>query len=368
MVLLTDHFSSLWVLSLLCGTVQGQSEYPNPFAQQPVGGGGSAPPAEYPNPFATQAEGGGSGTSGGTGATASEYPNPFAGGGGGGGSTTTGGSGSTTSGYPNPFDQTGGTTGGSNIASLDPNNPAGTCCCDARKTYQVPTTPQPPGGCCAKGNKWSCSCQDGGSFKYNPLACPVLHRNTRVTPSGPTFDLYCNVQTHRKDIKVEPADTFIECVDGCGALAGCVGVDFDKVAKKCYFKSEFMDENTSGVVNNDIDSATMTPMACPDISKSLQPLLSRQTVNFSIVHPQTSQVDLVCTVTTDGQIRNIGGVDYMVSCGKPITTSTVKPNPDAKTVEACAVKCASMPDCQGMNFRDSDKGCFTHTIYQNRKP
>ena len=47
-----------------------------------------------------------------------------------------------------------------------------------------------------------------------------------------------------------------------------MGVDFNKVTKQCYLKSEYMDENTSGAVNNDVDSATMTPLKCPDISKS----------------------------------------------------------------------------------------------------
>ena len=232
MFLLNKPLYSLWILWLLSGIVQSQD---NPFAVPP------APAAQQPlddNPFAPV---------GGTGvAPPAEDDNPF----------------------KPPTEQVGGASCGS-AASLDPSNPAGTCCCDPKKTYQVPTTPQPSGGCCAKGNKWSCSCQDGGSFKHNPLECPVLHRNTRITPSGPTFELFCNVQTHRKNLKgAEPAESFIECVDSCGATPGCMGVDFNKVTKQCYLKSEYMDENTSGAVNNDVDSATMTPLKCPDISKS----------------------------------------------------------------------------------------------------
>ena len=129
--------------------------------------------------------------------------------------------------------------------------------------------PQLPGGCCSAGNKWGCSCQDGGSFLYNPLACPVLHRNTRITPSGPGFEIFCNVQTQRKNIKIEHADSFLDCVDACGATAGCVGVDFDKVTQNCFYKSEYLDENSLGAVNNDIDSASLAPAAaqCPDPSK-----------------------------------------------------------------------------------------------------
>ena len=303
MVLIKSHVIFYWVFALVCinsvAISKAQSQYPNPFAQQPaqaapaaaqqpLAGAGAAPqPSAYPNPFASQAGGAAGAASspsqpaaypnpfaqsaapaaGGT-TQPSAYPNPFA--------QSAGGAGATTqpSPYPNPFAPSagGGTSGGSNSvtpspASLDPSNAAGTCCCDPKKTFQAAATPQAPGGCCAAGNKWGCSCQDGGSFLHNPLTCPVLHRNTRITPSGPRFELFCNVQTHRQNLKVDHADTFLDCVDSCGATAGCVGVDFDKVAQQCYYKSQYMDENATGAVNNDIDSASMTPLACPDISK-----------------------------------------------------------------------------------------------------
>ena len=301
MVLIKSHVIFYWVFTLVCinsvAISKAQSQYPNPFArqpaqaapaaaQQPLAGAGAAPqPSAYPNPFASQAGGAAGAASspsqpaaypnpfaqsaapaaGGT-AQPSAYPNPFA--------QSAGGAGGTTPPSPNPFAPSagGGTSGGSNSvtpspASLDPSNAAGTCCCDPKKTFQAAATPQAPGGCCAAGNKWGCSCQDGGSFLHNPLTCPVLHRNTRITPSGPRFELFCNVQTHRQNLKVDHADTFLDCVDSCGATAGCVGVDFDKVAQQCYYKSQYMDENATGAVNNDIDSASMTPLACPDISK-----------------------------------------------------------------------------------------------------
>lgn len=282
-MLIKVHTISYWVFALVSlnsvAISKAQSQYPNPFAQQPaqaapaaaqqpLAGAGTAPqPSAYPNPFASQA--GGAAGAASSPSQPSAYPNPFAqsAGGAAGGITQP-------SAYPNPFAQSagGGTSGGSSSvapspASLDPSNAAGTCCCDPKKTFQAATTPQAPGGCCATGNKWGCSCQDGGSFLHNPLTCPTLHRNTRITPSGPRFELFCNVQTQRQNLKVDHADTFLDCVDACGATAGCVGVDFDRVAQQCYYKSEYMDENTTGAVNNDIDSASMTPLACPDISK-----------------------------------------------------------------------------------------------------
>jgi PAN domain len=291
MVHFTHHQSPCWALCLLLAiwvtgsTAQDASAYPNPFAPKPAVAPAQQPvasqPPPYPNPFAPAPDQAAPPPNQAASQSASGYPNPFT-------SQAAGGTGAaavqpSASGYPNPFLGTGGTgvtgaTGGSepgkNAASLDPANPAGTCCCDPKKAFVAASSPPPAGGCCAKGNKWACSCQDGGAFAFNPLACPVLHRNTRITPLGPKFDLFCNVQTHRKDIRVEPAESFIECVDACGATPGCVGVDYVKSTKQCHLKSEYMDENTQGAVNNDVDSASMPPVACPDISKCY-PLYSR---------------------------------------------------------------------------------------------
>lgn len=238
MVLVTTQLVSQWILALTflsCGTAQSQEAYPNPFAgpaqpapaagaaaQQYLGGQAASPqPDAYPNPFKPPGSGNGDG--------AAVAPKP---------------------------------------ASPDPKNAGGTCCSDLKKTFQISGSPQPVGGCCAPGNKWGCNCQDGGSFLYNPLACPVLHRNTRITPSGPRFELFCNVQTRRKDIKVDTQDSFLDCVDACGALAGCVGADFAKNTKECHYKSEYMDENTDGAPDNDVDSASMPPpLKCPQARK-----------------------------------------------------------------------------------------------------
>lgn len=320
MVQFTYHQPSSWALLFIStiwvagSTAESLADYPNPFA----------PKDTAQQPLAAQS----TGATGGTGATSSDYPNPFLSAGG------TGGTGGTGSDYPNPFGGGGtGCTGtGQNAASLDPANVAGTCCCDSKKTFVVASPAPPAGGCCAKGNKWGCGCQDGGSFAYNPLACPVLHRNTRITPSGPKFDLYCNVQTQRKDLKVEPADSFIECVDACGATAGCFGVDFNKVTKQCHLKSEYMDENTQGAANNDVDSASMPPLACPDIN---------------------------------GQVHTIGGVQYKMWCDGSVTSLTAVYQDGVNTLEACAQKCSLDPKCQGANLRLSDKNCFLHYLYQN---
>jgi PAN domain len=57
----------------------------------------------------------------------------------------------------------------------------------------------------------------------------------------------------------------------------------------------------------------------------------------------------------------------MISCDKPITTLSVTAIAGGTAAELCAQKCSADPRCQGFNFRFSDKGCFHHTIYQNRK-
>ena len=137
--------------------------------------------------------------------------------------------------------------------------------CAIGKTYQTADKSAPTGACCSTGNTFACECNDGGSYVYDPLSCPVLHRNIRITPTGPRFNLFCNISTRRQEIKVEPAGSFIECVDACGAFFGCAGVEFNRLSKQCSFKSEFLTENSEGGANNDVDSASMDPPPqCPD--------------------------------------------------------------------------------------------------------
>lgn len=150
-------------------------------------------------------------------------------------------------------------------------NCPGSPSCDAGKTYQKADMTAPTGACCSAGSTFACSCKDGGSYVYDPLSCPVLHRNTRITPAGPRFNLLCNISTKRQEMFTEQAGSFIECVDACGALTGCAGVEFNKLSKQCSFKSEYLTETSEAAANNDVDSAFMDPPPqCPaDNGKTL---------------------------------------------------------------------------------------------------
>ena len=380
---------SLWLIN---GQVaSAQSAYPNPFAPKPAAPAPSSAPAQsassYPNPFAPSA-GSGSGAGGASAApSASAYPNPF-------GSSTGGSSGTGGSAGGSTPGNAGGSTGTTDpdqawadeICQSDPeygptymavkdkggdpwscvlkpsttkprpcfgtkyNNPKtgesvccarGTTysfnptslqgsCCAAGKSYTESSTPLAQGGCCGPNSPWGASCMDGGSFVHNPLACPVLHRNTRITPSGPRYELFCNVQTKRDILKVEPANSFIECVDACGALAGCLGVDYNKKTKQCYHVSEFMTSETDGAPENDVDSATLV----------------YQDMGSGEICPEVG-----------GEIRMVDGLPYRFFCGKGHWTPTLKIAESAKTTADCARACAAEPDCKGFDFIISGSHC-----------
>jgi hypothetical protein len=176
--------------------------------------------------------------------------------------------------------------------------------CDTGKTYLKADSSGPTGACCSTGSTFACSCKDGGSYVYDPLSCPVLHRNIRITPAGPRFNLFCNISTKRQEIKVQPAGSFIECVDACGALAGCAGVEFNRLSNQCSFKSDFLTVDSEGGANNDVDSASMDPPPqCPD---------------------------------ADGQTLSVGGVDYQLFCTHGwSTTLTTSLSTTADNVYEC---------------------------------
>jgi hypothetical protein len=49
-----------------------------------------------------------------------------------------------------------------------------------------------------------------------------------------------------------------------------MGIDYAKPPKLCYLKSEYMDQNAQGAINNDFDSVSMPPLLPnprPDSSK-----------------------------------------------------------------------------------------------------
>ncbi|KAG9233631.1 hypothetical protein BJ875DRAFT_351947, partial [Amylocarpus encephaloides] len=206
--------------------------------------------------------------------------------------------------------------------------------CDTGKTYRKADLSTPTGACCSAGNTFACSCKDGGSYVYDPLACPVLHRNIRITPTGPRFNLFCNISTKRKEIKVEPAASFIECVDACGSLAGCAGVEFNRLSKQCSFKSEFLTEDSEGGANNDVDSASMDPPPkCPD---------------------------------ADGQTLTVGGVDYQLFCTHGWSTALpTSLSTKAENLYECTRQCTERgASCQGSNYWFANKDCVMTSAFE----
>ncbi|KFZ23357.1 hypothetical protein V502_02164, partial [Pseudogymnoascus sp. VKM F-4520 (FW-2644)] len=213
-------------------------------------------------------------------------------------------------------------------------NCPGSPSCGAGKTYQRADVSAPAGACCSAGNTFACSCKDGGSFVYDPLSCPVLHRNIRITPTGPRFNLFCNISTKRQEIFAEQAGSFIECVDACGALTGCAGVEFNRLSKQCSFKSEFLTEDSEGGANNDVDSASMDPPPqCPG---------------------------------ADGQTLTVGGIEYELFChhgwkvGLPTSHVT-----KAKDVYDCTRQCTEKgSSCQGANYWFANKDCVMTSAFE----
>jgi len=159
----------------------------------------------------------------------------------------------------------------------------------------------------------------------------------RITPSGPRYELFCNVQTRRKDIKVEAAESFVACVDACGALAGCFGVDFDKLTKQCCFKSEAMTETTEGAANNDVDSAT-------------------------IVFPVCDPKELCDAV--DKKICTINSEPVQFFCKKGTWAENLRSSPGV-SIKDCAKQCQEEPKCQGVDFVPSVKTCYLKSQYIN---
>lgn len=206
-------------------------------------------------------------------------------------------------------------------------NCPGSPSCDAGKTYQKADMSAPTGACCSAGNTFACSCKDGGSYVFDPLSCPVLHRNIRITPAGPRFNLFCNISTKRQEIFAKQAGSFIECVDACGALAGCAGVEFNRLSKQCSFKSEFLTEDSEGGANNDVDSASMDPPPqCPG---------------------------------ADGQTLTVGGIEYELFCTLGWNTALpVSHSTKAENIYDCTRQCTEKgSSCQGANYWPASKGC-----------
>ncbi|KAI9781119.1 MAG: hypothetical protein M1816_002477 [Peltula sp. TS41687] len=191
--------------------------------------------------------------------------------------------------------------------------------------------------CCSFGKKFECGCLDQGSFVNNPVECPSLHNNTRITPSGSKYYLYCTTQTQRANIKIVPSKDFIECVDICAAQSGCMGVDFDRKTKQCWLKSELISTDDPMNTNPDVDSsALVVPEAKPDEN---------------------------CP-ELDRQIRFVGGIPFKFFCGLGLLGESLPGLPvKASTLAACGKLCADNSKCQGADYNSVSGACSLKANY-----
>ncbi|KAI9790583.1 MAG: hypothetical protein M1833_001910 [Piccolia ochrophora] len=212
-------------------------------------------------------------------------------------------------------------------------------CCEKDSTFKEFDVPPKQGDCCPKGNTWTAGCKDMGSFKYPINDCPVINRNVRITPSGPQYDLFCGIQTERADLKpAEPAQSFLACVDACGATPGCYGVDFFKPDKLCYFKSEYMTPSTGGAGNDDVDSASME---CEELG------------------------DAEPCPSLDGKVRCIDSDPFRFFCGKAVWGENLVAT-TAPTLNDCMKQCAANTKCQGADWNHQDKStCGLKSEYKS---
>ncbi|KAL2059502.1 hypothetical protein ABVK25_000795 [Lepraria finkii] len=63
--------------------------------------------------------------------------------------------------------------------------------------------------------------------------CDSGNGTSRITPSGKNFKLYCSKQHGAGTIQVTRSRSFEDCVDACGARAGCFAVDWEKNGGVC---------------------------------------------------------------------------------------------------------------------------------------
>lgn len=69
----------------------------------------------------------------------------------------------------------------------------------------------------------------------NPT-CPGANGKYYTVPDGPTFEVQCGVDRHAGDMRRVRAGNFINCMQACASVDGCVDVSY--VLGWCYLKSE----------------------------------------------------------------------------------------------------------------------------------
>lgn len=191
--------------------------------------------------------------------------------------------------------------------------------------------------CCSFGKKFEAACMDQGSFDNDPLDCPSLDKNVRNTPSGPKYTFYCGMQTHRENIKVQTSKDLVECVDLCGALSGCMGVDYDRSGKRCWLKSEMVSKDDPLQPNKVVDTASMVALqllpneVCPDLN---------------------------------GQIRFASEIPFKIFCGLQLLGENLPGSPvKVANLAECAKLCADNPKCQGADHNPVTKACSLKANY-----
>lgn len=191
--------------------------------------------------------------------------------------------------------------------------------------------------CCTFGKKFECGCKDQGSFVNDPLACPLIHNNTRITPGGPKYHLYCATQTHRAGITIKQANDFIQCVDMCGATPGCMGVDYDRSSKKCYLKSELLSKDDPAIPNKQVDSSTMvadelkSDEKCPELNS---------------------------------QVRLVDKFPFKIFCALALLGDNLPGSPiKVPTLAECAKRCVDNSKCQGADYNYLNGQCSLKVNY-----
>lgn len=115
----------------------------------------------------------------------------------------------------------------------------------------------------------------------------------------------------------------------------CYGVDYDKVIKKCYYRSEYMDESTEAAPNEDFDSATIVFSAC----------------NLSDTCPGVNLK--ICTINNE---------PFQFYCGKGTWAANLRAT-TGTSLGDCARQCQADAKCQGVDFGNPEKTCYLKSAY-----
>ncbi|KAI9756089.1 MAG: hypothetical protein M1815_004202 [Lichina confinis] len=91
---------------------------------------------------------------------------------------------------------------------------------------------------------------------YDPEeeSCPFLNGKIRCD-FGQQFKIFCKLALATTNLKAVDADTMSSCMEQCAAMPACKGADYNRVTKKCYTKSAYLDTPT--IPNLQVDSIVL---------------------------------------------------------------------------------------------------------------